>query len=78
MGDNSKMVTMPEAAELAGVTRPCIYQWYWRGKLHAVQIDGQLMTTPEEVRRAAVAMSQNPAGRKRTAERAKEEAVTSV
>jgi excisionase family DNA binding protein len=67
--DGGDMLSMTEAAHLIGVTKSCIFQWYWRGKLHAVKVNGRLMTTPEEVHRAADLMAQNPTGRKRTGKR---------
>lgn len=67
--DENQMVSLKDAAKIVGVTTGCVYQWQWRGKLHAVQINGRWMTTPAEVRRAADLMDQNPAGRKRLRER---------
>lgn len=67
--DENQMVSLKEAAKIVGVTRACVYQWQWRGKLHAITVNGRLMTTPAEVRRAADLMAQNPGGRKRLGER---------
>ncbi|MDP9357021.1 MAG: hypothetical protein M3R02_17385 [Chloroflexota bacterium] len=71
MSDNAGngMVTMTEAAGIAGVTIGTVFHWHWRGKLHAVKIRGRLMTTPQEVRRVADEMAQNPKGRRRVRER---------